>query len=1070
MRHHQANVIRNVRCATVLAVLSTMAVCNCPRSFGQQLITPAPNGAFNPNAFPGPVPQIPGQIINQSFGGEFGAPSGLLLPQNSGGMIVESPSTNLIAPDGSHVPIVGLQPPVHQPTPSSVPNSVQSPAVASPQPSAFATVPQTPLQRYGYTTPVRASFYGGETYAEPDSFLSLEMLRPISNQLYQDGSEFLRYFDGRVGLNVGGGGVLANLGLGQRYFHSSSNTIVDMNAWYDVDTTRERVFQQIAGGGQIQNQNLLLRGHYYLPVGDTDKFIGMTALTGNSAFLGNNLALERFRIEDQAYHGYDVEAGLMLPSNNMMARWFVGYYNFETDNADPLVGYSTTINFDPIPNLTVGLQVTYDEETHDTGYLFSASYDFYHGQRDPAPNIRHRLGESVRRNHHIVSRQSHIYDPELATDIDGNLLNFIHVSSAGNSTGTFESPYNNLSQAAADALATPNSIIFAHADSIFDGQSIVLPANTRFLGETVDHSVVTPDTQLGTIVLPRATAGTARPIIRNSLAANPTITLANTTEVNGIRIENAAGTGIFASGMTGESSILNTSVDGASNGLHLFGNASTLTIQGLSINNTTATGIWVEDAAATSVITFADAVSVGNTGSHGIHFENNADSSSTTFSNTVAVTNSGDHGIFFDGNGDNATVTFDAAVAVATTAGNGVVVANADTSTVTTTNAISFADSLTISGTTQAGLVTTANDANVSIQTLAINNWTTSAISIDGNSGNLTVTDPITLDNANGSLASTLLVTNTSGAITFGDVTITDTARTATGQPTVFLQQNNTGVNDFTFNTLNVNASQGTALFGQDTGTNSKLVIGGGTINATNGTAISLDGLSTDVTLQSVSAANTNIGISLVNLGATSAFHEKFEIVGFGGIGGSGGTISNVQTGVSVNGSENVSLNRMNINSTVVGVLAAANGFNQPEDLTVNQLLLTDSGGTANWIGIDVDWNNGAHLSGANIFSSNTITGTATGQIGLRIDNNQSNPQLNATIGGNTINLTGTNTTGIALLANGTGAVTANNIGGINLTATLNNIVNATANNFISTPTNGAAITGNILVNGVLQP
>lgn len=1059
----------NFQCNSRLlpALVAAFIVVNATSSFAQ-LIPPLPDvPAQTP---PLNVPEVPQFFNEQQEVPAFDQGPGLLPPSPQTDFFESEQPANTITPQPMDSAIQA--PPAPMTERQASPGILANPAAPSVLGPNLGTIIQSsPLRRYGYSTPVRASFYGGETYAEPAPFLSLDILRPIQNRQYQDGTEQLSYADVRAGISTEGGGGLVNFGLGQRVYIPSSDSIFDVNVWYDADGTRDRFFQQVAAGGQYQNQNFLMRGHYYHPVGDTEETIGFTALTGNSSFQGNNLALERFREEEQAFKGYDVEAGLIFPSFSQTFRWFVGYYNFEAKDADALVGYSSTINFDPIPNLTVGLQVTYDEDTHDTGYLFSATYDFYQGPRDTAPNIRHRLGETVRRNHHIVSRRQRINDPELATDANGNLLNFIHVSNAGNSAGTFESPYANLAQAAADAAATPESIIIAHANSIFDGQSIVLPANTRFLGEGIDHSVVTAGSQLGTIVLPAATGGTTLPIIRNSPATGPAITLASATEVNGFRIESAGADAIFGSGTTAGTSILNTTVDGATNGLHLFEASGAYTIQGLSVSNATGTGIWLEDSQAAAAITFSDAVSVNTAGLYGIHLDRNQDGSTTTFGGAVSVSDTGSHGIFFDDNGDNTTTTFNGNVDVSNTGGNGVVVSNLDTSTVTTGTDITFANTLAITNTTGSGITTDLNDSNVTISTLAISNWRDSALSINGGDATFSVTNPIDLNNINGSLNPTLQIANFTGAATFGDVTITDTARTAVGLPTVSLSQNATGVDEITFNTLNVTSNNGVGLFAQDSGTDvSKLVIRGGSINTTGSTAVFLDTLSTDVTLQSVFASNTPIGINLRNLGQANAFHDRFQIVGNSVTAGSGGVLTNVQYGVMVDGAEDVSLQLLNIDSSIAGVRSQSNGTNQPENLTVNQLVLTDAGGSANWVGIDVDWENGAHFGDSNIFSNNQITGTGTSQIGIRIDNNQAVPEFEAIIGGNTINLTGATSDGISLNAVGVSPLQTNNTGGINLTATLNNIINASANPFISTASNGASVTGQILVNGVLRP
>ena len=77
---------------------------------------------------------------------------------------------------------------------------------------------------------------------------------------------------------------------------------------------------------------------------------------------------------------------------------------------------------------------------------------------------------------------------------------------------------------------------------------------------------------------------------------------------------------------------------------------------------------------------------------------------------------------------------------------------------------------------------------------------------------------------------------------------------------------------------------------------------------------------------------------------------------------------------------------------------------------------------------------------------------------------------MDATIGGNSINLTGAASNGISLSVTGFSAMQTTNSGGINLTTDLNNLVNATASPFITSQSNGATVTGQILVNGVLVP
>ena len=950
------------------------------------------------------------------------------------------------------------------------------------EPVAAANVPQarpveTPAPRslfggttqptwFGRSSPVRVAVHGGENYAEPTSFISLGMLHPLHSWQFQSGSEQITYLDVRLGFDADGGKV-ANVGYGRRHYFATDNTIVDANIWYDADSASGRVFHQFAVGGQIQNENLLFRSHFYLPFAETEDVTGYTPLTGNFTYRGNVLALERYRIEQQAYRGFDAEVGVMLPLGEQMLKTYLGYYNFQASDAEDVTGISGTISFNVFEKLWLSFQANYDDESQ-AGYMITAAYDFYHGPTDPAADIRHRLGETSRRNYHIVSRQTRIYDPESATDADGNVYNFIHVSTAGNSNGTIESPYGNLADAQTAANATAKSIIIAHADSVFDAQGITLPAETRFLGEGVNHTLTTPAEQLGDIILPAAGGGTALPIIRNAPGA--AITLGANSEVNGFGIETPTTAGLFASSLANGATIANTTVTGGATGVHILDSGGTFTFDGLSISNTTGSGLHIERANSGAAITFNNATAISNAGQYGIHLERNLTGSTVTFAGTTNVSNTTNHGIFFDDNADTAAVSFDAATTVDTTGGSGVFVSNLDSGTISSTTNINFANNLTISNSSQAGLATSLNDSNVSIQTLAITNWTTNAIAVTGSTGDLTVVNPITLNNVNGSLLSTIDISNNEGAVTFSDVTIVDTVRGVGGVATVNLFQNDTGVDEITFNALNITTQNGIALQARDSGSNnSKLVIRSGNISTTGASAVWLDTLATDVTLQSVSASNTAIGINLINVGQSSAFHRKFQVVGDSTTAGSGGTISNVQQGVVVNGSEDVFLHLMNIDSSVAGVSVGSNGFNQPENFTANKLQLTNTGNNANWVGVDVNWGSGGHFGDANVLTNNTITSSGAGQTGLRVANNRSSTEMDLTIGGNTINLAGAGSAGISLSANGAFAGQTTNIGGISLTTDLNNIVNAPSP-FVTSQTNGATINGQVLVNGILVP
>jgi len=919
---------------------------------------------------------------------------------------------------------------------------------------------------FGYSSPVRVNVYGGENFAEPGAFASLDILKPIRNWRFQGGSEQIAYVDARVGINFESGGLL-NLGLGRRHYFAGRNAIFDANIWYDLDGTRDRLFHQVAAGAQVQGERLLLRGNYYLPFADTQMSAGHTPLTGNVGYQGNILALERFRKEQQAYQGYDVEVGWTLPTPKF-ARILAGYYKFYADEAEEIKGLSATATAEVIPSLLLSVQGNFGEDDNNN-LLFTATYDLYQRRSSVDGSIRHRMAEPVGRTHHIVSRETLIYDPIAATNASGANINIVHVSSAGNSTGAFESPYANLSQAATDAAATPNSIILVHADSVLDGQSISVPQQTRLLSELGTHVVTT--TELGDVNLPRATAGTLAPVIRNSPGTAPAITLADNVEVNGLSIENAGGAAIFGQGLMSGTTIRNMSVDGAATGLHLRGTSGTVGVDTLSVANTTGSGILLEVAANGSNVTFSNAVDISNAGLHGVAMTGNSSSSSVTFSGPLTVAQTGGNGIHFESNGDVSAATFNGVTTISDTTGNGVYLSNPDTFVSPSTPSIQFNAALAINRPGQTGFAVANNDSNVQIQTLTVTDWGRSALSIDDTTGKFTIIDPLVLNNTTGSLDPTIDIRNSTESMTFGDVTIVDTVRTAAGAPVVNLIHNDTGLESITFNSLNITSTNGIGLYGLDSAVgDSKLNIGAGTISSVGGAAVHLDGLATNITLQSVSAANTADGLVLRQLGQSTAFHVNFRVVGDGTTPGSGGTMTNVQRGAVIAASEDVSLNLMNIDSSVAGVAVSAVGSGQPENLQLQQLVLTDAGGSAGWTGIDIAWGSGPHFDDPNLITGNTITGTGANQTGINVLNNASLPGLDLTIGGNSINLTGATPTGIRLTGIGFQPSQVTPSGDINLVPSLNNIINASTSPFVTSMSNGAELTGQTRVNGALVP
>lgn len=914
----------------------------------------------------------------------------------------------------------------------------------------FAPAPDE--QQYGYGASFRAGSYFGETYAEPSDFFAIDVFKPLRNQMFGNGDELLMYLDARFALNLERHGV-ANIGLGQRQYFAGSDFILDGNVWYDIDGSRNRLFHQLGAGAKFYNPFFSLRGNYYQPVGEANDTSGFTPLTGNVGYSGNILALERFRILAEAYAGYDAEIGL----HSDMLELFVGYYNFTAEQGEDVTGVTATAQTTLFDALQLSVQATIDDNDEEN-YMFGVAYNFGTRPVGPKASMRDRLGERIRRNRHIVQRESLVYAPLAAENTSGVPFNIVHASATGNSNGTFESPYSSLASAVGDAAATENSIVLLHADSVFENQSVTVPDGIRFLGEGIDHTVTTK--LLGDITLPRATTGINAPTILNSPAASPALALGSNLEVNNVRVADARGTAISLEQSTGGLIFQNVVVDGAQTGMRISEAMGTVEIAPLNISNVTGVGLLIEDTQPGASLKLNDVI-ISDTGAEGIRILGSDENSAIEFAGQTSVSNTGSHGIEIAQGSDEGSIKFTGPVSISSPDGSGIRLSNRDDDVVGTGDDIEFG-TVSIDGASGPAIQLVNNGSNLLIDRLSITNWQTTAIEVDNSVGNLTVTRPLTLNNINGSTDPTIFMTGQLRDVKFPEVTITDTLA-AGGDPTVHLLETDTNVGEINFQRLTIDSANRVALGGTERGSNfSKLVITGGSITTDGASAIDLEGQSTDVTLNEVNVTNATTGIRLVDVGSRSAFHQGFRVLG--------GTIENVDRGIDARGTDDLTIDGMSIDTRDVGIRIAAQGNTQSQRATVTDVTLRDVGGTANWVGIDIDWGRGAHFGDTNQLARNTIQGTGADQTGIRVRNNGSNLDMLLAIEDNSIELIGPTSTGMLFDVTGVLASQTANFGGITLSGAGNNFVTVTGTPAVVQEQTGATVEGAIIVNGVAFP
>ena len=472
---------------------------------------------------------------------------------------------------------------------------------------------------FGYEAPLQFGIQGGETYVSPEWLVTVEHFRPIGNRQI-GGDEIVTYVDARFGF--GPERRVANLGAGIRYFSKRMNTIVDGNLWYDNDWTETNRFEQITIGGQIQNEWATARLHIYTPIGEEVQAAGFSNTSSTPVFFAQQLSFSRFRFDEVAYQGFDAEVGGILTTAWKESRLYAGIYHFEAEtNVPELTGVSDRVEEDLGAGWTASLGVTHDDVT-DTSLMFRMTWEIggvprgYFGQ-----NIKHRLAEAPRRNYNVVLQERSQLDPLFASSATtGNMLNIIHTRSTASGTGiengSFENPFTSLADAAAAAAASSTEdIILAHAGSVFDGQGIQLPADTRLLGDGASITVNTAE--FGTLALPRGNNLTATPIIQNSPATNAAIQVASNVEVKNVDIRSALGDGLSGNVVDGTVLVQDVSIDGA--------------VDGVAIRTSTS------DAAFTF-----DNLSVANTSDHGIELANNDSGSTFAFTGTTTIDTTAD--------------------------------------------------------------------------------------------------------------------------------------------------------------------------------------------------------------------------------------------------------------------------------------------------------------------------------------------------------------------------------------------------------------------------------------------
>jgi hypothetical protein len=806
-----------------------------------------------------------------------------------------------------------------------------------------------------------------------------------------------------------------SVGLGYRYYSQSWDRVFGVSGWYDADGTRDNYFQQLGLSLETYSGPFDFRTNFYLPIGETDRQNSLALVDNSTRFAGNNVVYNEIETFTAAMRGFDMEAGVGIPGDfarQHSLRAYGGWYYFVDDQGDHIVGVSARIQANIASGLDAAVQVTNDN-FYETRAFATLSWTFGPLRRSESSQstAEGRLGEHVTRNYTVLAPTRSRIDADVVA-IDphtGSPYTFAHVDSAAapGGNGTANSPF----QTIAAAQAANDDIIFVQANSVFHGANATITMNPGHAilgdGAGVQHSIVVP--QLGTILLPQAAAGSSLPVLDS--AAGNAVVLASNTILSGFTITNPTGNGIYGNGIS-NALVANVTVDHAgADGVHLLNSAGTVEFANTSITNAAGDGLAVLGGGGN--VTFAGQIA-GSVG-HDLTVSNT--SGGTVDLTNAQFTGSGSQGILLQNDAGN--VNFNN-LTVTNSAGRGIDVEGAS-------GAVQFSGTTTVSGATNTSVYVKdlLSAGSVTFDNLSIDHRHDAGLVVDNASGTVTANGTTTITNELGASPSALSVSNSSGAITLsGAVNVVN----STVNPGVSLQ-NNSGTT--TFGSLNISSTNGTALSANNAGTlnvsSTQNGATGGTIQATNGTAVDIENTATNVNLTSISSSGASVGLKLISTPGT------FYVFGDGssGTAGSGGTIQGAGTGVLVQNAGSVALVLMNLNSNGVGVQAqnvSALGLGNVQitnstsygidALDVKQLTVNNStfsgNGAAN-IRFRVD-EIGAYTLSA---SSNSFTSSTADNILVQSLAGSEGSTLTFTAGSNTFQNSQAGTAGINLSWNG---------------------------------------------------
>ncbi len=699
-----------------------------------------------------------------------------------------------------------------------------------------------------------SGFMGSITHSEGTGVPQIFPLTPVQLFPYMIYDQSLFFSDMRV-FPTNYGTVGGNAGLGYRYYSEGIDRVFGASGWYDGDNTRSVLLQQLGLSLESYGQAFDVRSNLYLPVGPLTRQTNLSLVNGSTQFQGDNLYYSQYQSWVTALKGVDAEIGRVLPfefAEEHGLRLFAGGYHFSDDQGDSITGASGRFQVNLLAGLDMQGQVTYDNFFKTRAFL-GIRYTFGALHRSQmSQTTSYGRIGEYVNRNYTVVAEGHNSTTRLEAINPTTGAAYTFAHVESSAAPGGDGSVNHPFTTLAAAQAANRNIIFVHAGSTFINP-LVLQSGQQILGDGGGLQNYIQVPQLGALLLPQG-AG-AIPVL--NVAAGDAVTLASNTVFSGFRINATGGNGIVANNVQ-NILVSNVTINNASQNGFLGTALQNAVLNNITVNNPIGDGIQLANTAGPVTITNATIV---NPGGSGINIQ-----------------------------GGTGAILFLGATTVSGAIGPAVLINN-----------------LQSAGSATFGDVSIDHRSGVGVE-------------IQNSAGTVNFTGTDTIANQLNATAAAIDISNSSVAANFNTVQVNNA--TTTGSTGAVNLQNDTF--STTFTTLNINSTSGTALAAHSAGTlninpmvnNQVNTALGGTIVASNGTAVDIQNTNLNVDLISVSSNHTVLGGTGINLISTSG---TFGIFGNGNA-GSGGTITNASTGVFLQGTGPVALQFMNINANTVGI------------------------------------------------------------------------------------------------------------------------------------------------------